>query len=182
MAEDVQDNGETEPAQLSKRHHLKARGRSSMKAGGLANDTVWALGIEVLTLITALVSFALLGKSLGTVGYGQYISVFSVSSIIGALAASGTSLAVLHHAVREGEDLEHVFRSCLSIALSAGVLLSAIALPITLIGQTLETCHSKSASQSERKENRRNRNKDIGDRNRTCHIQPNDAGRSWIRG
>ena len=111
---------------------LRTRGRRSLKAGGLANDTVWALGIEGLTLITSLLSFAMLGDGLGTVRYGQYIAIYSVTSIIGALAASGTSLALLHHAVREQENLEHVVRSCLSIALIAGLVLGGIGLPITL--------------------------------------------------
>ncbi len=111
---------------------IRERGKRSLASGGLGNDTVWALGIEGLTLVTSLVSFWLLGDGLGPVRYGQYIAIFSVTSIIGALAASGTSLALLHHAVRESEDLEHVVRSCLSIALTAGVVLGAIGLPIIM--------------------------------------------------
>lgn len=105
--------------------------RTRLAPGGLARDTVWALVIEAVLLFSSVLSFALLGRSLGAAAYGDYVAIFAVAAPLGALAAAGSSLALLHHAVRDHEPLDRVTRSSVTIGLVSGAILGLIAVPIT---------------------------------------------------
>jgi O-antigen/teichoic acid export membrane protein len=110
---------------------LVAAARSRLAPGGLARDTVWALVIEAVLLFSSVLSFALLGRSLGAAAYGDYVAIFAVAAPLGALAVAGSSLALLHHSVRDHEPLAEVTRSSVTIGVVAGTVLGAIAVPLT---------------------------------------------------
>ena len=92
----------------------------------LARDTMWGFGQEGVTLLGTLVSFSLLGRSLGSAGYGQYASLYAIIGPLGTLAASGVTLAQAQHIIRDGEDLEITTRSCLSMTLAIGCALTVV--------------------------------------------------------
>ncbi len=108
----------------------KLRERLSDKS--LATDTAWAFAFELVSLAANLVSFGLLGRHLGAKAYGDYIGIFAVTAPFGALASSGTSLTLLQHGIREREDLQSVFRSCLSMSIFASIVSSSIAIPVAV--------------------------------------------------
>ncbi|MFV0260111.1 MAG: lipopolysaccharide biosynthesis protein [Acidimicrobiales bacterium] len=99
--------------------------------GDLAKDTVWGLVFEGSMLLSVLVSFYLLGRNLGTDGYGLYAGLYAIIAPLGPLAASGMSLTVLQHAIRDHEPLETVAGSTISLTLMLGSLLTVIG---TVIG------------------------------------------------
>jgi O-antigen/teichoic acid export membrane protein len=93
---------------------------------GLGRDSAWSLVAELGGLIGPLVAFTLLGRSLGAEGYGAYASLFALVSPLITLAASGVTLALLQHTVRDGEGLAETARSCLTLALLLGVVLTVV--------------------------------------------------------
>jgi O-antigen/teichoic acid export membrane protein len=98
-----------------------------LRGGGLAAESAWGLVLELVTLVGTVLSFTLLGRSLGAAGYGGYASLYAIVGPLVTLAASGVVLALLQHVVRDGEPLAATARSCLSLSLAVGF-------PLTLIG------------------------------------------------
>lgn len=107
--------------------------RLGLRPGGIGSDTVWALGVESLTLAVGVLSFALLGSGLGAAGYGDYVAIFAVTGTIGTVATSGTGLALMHHLLRQHEETATVVRSMLTFGTAAGVALSLVAVPVVLL-------------------------------------------------
>ena len=94
--------------------------------GGIAGETMWGLIFEAVSLVSTLLAFTMLGRSLGTGGYGDYASLYAIIGPLGVLAASGVMLSLMDHVLRTHEDLEQTVRSCLSITLVIGTLLTAV--------------------------------------------------------
>jgi len=94
--------------------------------GGIAGETMWGLIYEAVSLVTTLLAFTMLGRSLGAGGYGDYASLYAIIGPLGVLAASGVMLSLMDHVLRTHEDLEQTVRSCLSITLVIGTLLTAV--------------------------------------------------------
>lgn len=115
-----------------------------VRAHGLAGESFWGLLNEGVTLVSTVVAFTLLGRSLGTVGYGDYASLYSIVGPLGNLAASGVPLALMQHILRDREELAQTVGSCLSLTLMFGTALAVIgigvgsmivpAFPLTTIG------------------------------------------------
>ncbi len=87
---------------------------------GVVGDTGWAVVLELVRIASTLVSFTLLGRTLGADGYGSYAALYAIIGPMSALASSGIGLALLEHIIRDGEDQERTFRSCLSLTLVLG--------------------------------------------------------------
>ena len=98
----------------------------------LAKDTVLGFVYEGSVLVSTLLSFSLLGRSLGTEGFGDYAALYSIAAPLITLASTGVALAQAQHVVREHEDLEKTTQSCFSLSLSGGLLM-------TLVGTVLAT-------------------------------------------
>jgi len=105
----------------------------SLRGAGLAGESFWGLVIETVTLVGTFLSFAFLGRSLGPGGYGAYASLYAIVGPLVTLAASGVTLALLQHVVREREDLAETARSCLSLSLAFGVALTVIGMVAALL-------------------------------------------------
>jgi O-antigen/teichoic acid export membrane protein len=121
----------TKPATLPQRAR---RGVSNLRhlLGGLgrrdlAKDTVFGLSFEGALLVSTLLSFSLLGRSLGTDGFGDYASLYAIAAPLNTLATTGVALAQAEHVIRSHEDLESTTRSCFSLSLIAGVIMTIIA-------------------------------------------------------
>jgi O-antigen/teichoic acid export membrane protein len=97
-----------------------------------AGDPAWALLDQGAALAASVLSFLLLGRSLGAAGYGAFVGLYALIGPLLALSQSGVFLAALEHIVREREDPGDVARSCLSmtavIALVCVPVLSAASL------------------------------------------------------
>lgn len=96
-----------------------------LREGGQASEGAWGLVFEVTSMLGTLLAFTLLGRSLGAEGYGQYASLYAIAGPFITLAGAGVTLALLQHVVRDGEPLSVTARSCLSITLALGALLTA---------------------------------------------------------
>ncbi len=101
-------------------------GVTRIREGGIAGETMWGLIFEAVSLISTLLAFSMLGRSLGTGGYGDYASLYAIIGPLGVLAASGVTLSLMEHVLRDREDLEQTVRSCLTITLVIGTGLTAI--------------------------------------------------------
>lgn len=91
----------------------------------MVTESAWGLVFEVTNMLGTLLAFTLLGRSLGAEGYGEYASLYAIAGPFITLAGAGVTLSLLQHVVRDGEPLSDTARSCLSITLSMGVLLTA---------------------------------------------------------
>ncbi len=100
--------------------------RARLRPGGLGRETVWALAVEMLGLLTSVLAFGIIAKGIGPVAYGGYVAVFGVIAVLGPPIAGGLALSVLHHGVREQEDKTVMVRSVLTLALGLGVVLATI--------------------------------------------------------
>jgi len=96
---------------------------------GLASDTLWSMGHDVLVLVTALISFKVL-QTLPLERYGAYVGLHSALAIVGAMSYAGGGLALLQRLLGERADLVESTDSFLSLALMAG---SGSVVAVTLI-------------------------------------------------
>lgn len=103
-----------------------------IRGDGAAGESVWGLVIEVVTLFGTILSFTFLGRSLGAAGYGGYASLYAIVGPLVTLAASGVTLALLQHIVREREELPATARSCLTLSLALGAGLTVIGMAAAL--------------------------------------------------
>lgn len=90
-----------------------------------ASEQIWAMALEVGTVLGTMLAFLLLGRSLGPDGYGAYASLYAIISPLITLSSSGVVLALLQHAVARGEAIGTTARSSLSIVLLFGGVLTA---------------------------------------------------------
>lgn len=96
------------------------------ESGGLARESMWGFAYEGVALVSTIVAFTLLGRTLGPVGYGDYASLYAIVGPLGNLAASGVPLALLQHVVRDKTDVESVVRSCLTLTIVFGSALTML--------------------------------------------------------
>jgi O-antigen/teichoic acid export membrane protein len=92
----------------------------------MATESLWSLTLEGVSLFTVILSFYCLGRTLGPEGYGGYASLYALIGPLVTLAASGVILALLQHAIRDGEPLGETARSCVSLSLSIGAVLLVV--------------------------------------------------------
>ncbi len=110
------------------------------RGGGVATESAWGLAIEGVTMVGTILSFTFLGRSLGPEGYGGYASLYAIVGPLVTLAASGVTLSLLQHVVRDREDLEVTARSCLTLSLVLGGLLTVVGyVAATLIVEEVAT-------------------------------------------
>jgi O-antigen/teichoic acid export membrane protein len=103
----------------------------ALVARDLAKDTVTGLVYEGSLLVSTLLSFSLLGRSLGTDGFGDYASLYAIAAPLLTLATTGVALAQAQHVIREHEDLESTTQSCFTLSLVGGILMTLVG---TLLG------------------------------------------------
>jgi len=99
--------------------------------GSVAQETVWASGLEGLQLAIMLLSFTLLGKHLGPAGFAGYAAMYAIIGILGGVVYVGVTLSVVQHLVQDRQDLGKVLNSGLGIVLIAGLAGAALG---TLVG------------------------------------------------
>jgi O-antigen/teichoic acid export membrane protein len=99
----------------------------------LAKDTMSGFAYELTLLFSTLLSFSLLGRSLGEYGYGHYAALYAIVAPLTTLAATGVALAQSQHVIREHEDLEATTRSCLSLSILSGLVLTVIGTLIAVL-------------------------------------------------
>jgi O-antigen/teichoic acid export membrane protein len=103
-----------------------------VSANKLARDSAWGMSLEGVSLLSTILVFSLLGRSLGPTDYGAYVSVFALVNPLVTLTASGVSLALMEHAVRRQESLEETARSSITMSLLLGSVLSVIGVLLAL--------------------------------------------------
>lgn len=102
---------------------LASKVAERLGGGDIGAESAWSFLLEICTLAGTILSFTLLGHSLGPKGYGAYASLYALIGPFVTLAASGSTLALLQHTLREKEPLASASRSCLSISLLLGLML-----------------------------------------------------------
>lgn len=107
----------------TRRFAMTTKVADQLGGGAIGAESGWSFVLELATLASTVLSFALLGKTLGPAGYGAYASLYALIGPFVTLAASGSTLALLQHIVRDREHVDEASRSCLSISLLLGLLL-----------------------------------------------------------
>lgn len=96
-----------------------------------ANDVMWSLGFDGLSVVANIVAFWLLSKNLAPAGYGAYIGLFGIVGPLGGLAWAGVGLAALQRIVRDKEDPDRIARAMLGqgmlLALGGSVIAIIVA-------------------------------------------------------
>ncbi len=95
-----------------------------LRRGGMAGDSAWGVGLELVMMVSSLLTFFMLARSLGPEGYGGYVALYSIVGPLVTLCASGVTLALLQHVVRDREPIAETARSCVSITLVVGAVLT----------------------------------------------------------
>lgn len=111
--------------------------RRGLRRGGLAGDTAWATGGEVVQLVATLLIFYLLTTQLGPADYGYFAGAQALVATLATLSSAWVSLLLLQEVVRERRPAAEVFSSCLALAWVTGIaaLLAALLLtPVLLPG------------------------------------------------
>ncbi len=106
--------------------------RAAFLMRGRRGDTIWALFDQGTGLVASMLSFLLLGRTLGAAGYGAFVGLYSLIGPFLALSQAGVFLAAMEHIARGGEDPVAVARSFLSMTAVAALfwvpVLSAVGL------------------------------------------------------
>lgn len=98
---------------MTRRRRLVALARGH---GDLAGDAAWSTVADVVALAVNVVTFLLVGRSLGPVGYGEYVAFYGVVGPVGTLSWSGLVLLTIQRRVREGEG-DTALGRCVTLAL-----------------------------------------------------------------
>jgi O-antigen/teichoic acid export membrane protein len=99
----------------------------------LAIDTGWGLFQEGSAVVTAIISFSLLARTLGGEQYGAYLGLIGLLTPAQAFAGrGGLSFLILEAIARDREDPRDVIGSTTAIALIAG---SAMVVPVLLLAR-----------------------------------------------
>ena len=69
-----------------------------------ANDVMWSLGFDGMTVVANILAVFLLIPILGDEGYGAYLGLFGIIGPLGGLAWAGVGLAALQRIVRDEQD------------------------------------------------------------------------------
>ena len=92
----------------------------------MAKDSVWTLGLEMSLLISVTASFVLLGRELGTEGYGEYIGLFAITTPLSAIG-SASMLAAMQYMFAEERPVERVMSIFLTTTVLGGLVASVAA-------------------------------------------------------
>lgn len=94
------------------------------------HHTLLQIGSRAIGTVLGLVAVSLIGRSLGTDGFGAYTSITAYLSVFAILADFGVSTTIVAMLAEKGADEERLARNALGlrIALSLGGLLTAIAI------------------------------------------------------
>ena len=106
-------------------------GLRHLRTDVIARETLWASGLEAVSLTVTLLSFSLLGKQLGPEGFGAYASMNAIIGILGGSVSAGVALSTVQYLVRDRQELSSVVRSSLGLVGTAGL---AAALLGTVVG------------------------------------------------
>lgn len=99
---------------------------------GLAGDTLWAAALDLLAVLTAMVSFLLLTDVLSTAEYGSFAGLYALATTFSAITFSGPGLALLQRRFSFNEDLDEIQASFLSLAALAGLAATAVSIVLAL--------------------------------------------------
>src|SRR5690606_39425766 len=70
----------------------------------IAKDTVTGFGFEGSLLLSSMLSFGLLGRSLGPSGFGDYASLYAIATPLTTLASTGAAPAHAQPVARDRRD------------------------------------------------------------------------------
>ncbi len=100
---------------------------------GLATDTLWSAALDFLAVVAALVSFALITKSLPLASYGAFAGLYGLATTFSAITYSGPGLALIQRRLRFNQDLNDIQASFLSLTVIAGLISSALAVALAML-------------------------------------------------
>lgn len=100
---------------------------------GLAEDTLWGGALDVMFVMSSVLTFFLLQFSLSRASYGALFGLYAIVAPLGSLTFAGPGLAVLQRRIRYQEEPSDILRSILSLTLGIGVVTSAVAVGLALV-------------------------------------------------
>ena len=106
---------------------------------GLAEDSLWGGALDALAVLSSVLTFFLLNRSLTQENYGALFGLYAVVAPLGSLTFAGPGLAVLQRRLRYKEEPSEILRSILSLTLTVGIATSSTALILGLLFIELTT-------------------------------------------
>ena len=88
----------------------------------IVRDTGWVGAGEVLTLVSGLVTLAVLIKGLGPADYGRFVGLQAFAATMSTLSSAWVILLMLQHSYQGGRPLRQTFGRALGLAVPAGML------------------------------------------------------------
>lgn len=102
---------------------LSLRRQTGKGIAGIAKDTGWTGLTEAFQLLSSLVTFTLLVRSLGPVYYGQYIAVMAIAGALSTIATVWVGMLLLQQVIQEKRSPSSAFGAALGLA-GASVLVA----------------------------------------------------------
>ncbi len=100
----------------------------------MARDSVWTLTFEISLVFSVTVSFVLLGRELGTDGYGDYVTLFAITTPLSAIG-SAAMLASMQYMFAEEKPISKVMSIFATITVLGGsvAVVAAIAIASSVV-------------------------------------------------
>jgi O-antigen/teichoic acid export membrane protein len=99
----------------------------------VVRNTAWAAGNEGLRLVSTLAVFYLVTTELGPAGYGRFAGISAFTATLTMLSSTWIVQLLLQEAIRHQRPLDELLPRCLALAAGAGLLATALAVPLGLV-------------------------------------------------
>ncbi len=101
---------------------------------GLASDTIWMAGLQILGVLVGICSFIMITRALESTGeYGLFAGLYALATTFSAVTYSGPGLALLQRRFRFNQDLNEIQSSFLSLTILTGVVGTALAVGLAAL-------------------------------------------------
>lgn len=101
------------------------------RLASIVRDTGWTGASEIINLVTGFLILNVLIRTLGPVGYGRYVAIAALASILVTLSSTWVVMVLLQQGLQRRRALQDAHGDALSLAFWAGVLAFAIGLGLS---------------------------------------------------
>jgi O-antigen/teichoic acid export membrane protein len=100
----------------------------------IARNTVFQIGGEIISRLASFVLYAVMARTLGQVGFGEFTVAFSLATLLVMLAGAGTEPILTRETARDREAVHHLFWNAIGLKLVLGLACVAVGVLISFVG------------------------------------------------